>query len=389
MHDTMELQLRREDDRRHQDRRRGQERRSHPQDLNRAFPTWQEQKVQFFTRYLFWALGLTFFNFAEGIEPVWISLGQLNLAYGAYFLLHTSIVVHAARRHDCPPRYRLAMWVDIAIVSISVLNDPYALPPSMLVFIMVVLGNGMRYGMRMFGEALAGCFGALMLVFSLRYMGRIQELSAGLMFLNLFGAIILIYSYILMSRIERSRMQLEQRSRLDTLTGLMNRRALYESADYLFSFMERHGGGIALILADLDRFKAINDSYGHARGDEVLQRFADILQHSVRTTDIAARLGGDEFVLLLPEAGLDEAETVAKRIQDQVREYARGAGLDFGTTIAFGEAPAQGRTLDELLQRVDEALYLSKGRSDCTGIQRVQMPPHQEELSLTPELAKE
>lgn len=377
----MESRQGRPHDRRQTDRRRGQERRTLPHH-SRPTPSWQEQKVQFFTRYLFWFLGLVFFNFAEGIQPAWMTLGQLNAAYALYFLVHTAIVLHATRQHECQMRYRLAMWVDIAIVSISVLNDPYALPPSMLVYIMVVLGNGMRYGMRMFGEAMAGCFGALMLVFSLRYMGSIQQLSAGLMFLNLFGAIILIYSYILMSRIENSRVQLEQRSRLDTLTGLLNRRALHECADYLFSFLDRHGGTLVVLLADLDRFKAINDSFGHARGDEVLKHFADILRDSVRTTDITARLGGDEFVLLLPDTDLDHAEAVANRIQQQVEEYARREILDFGTTIALGEAPLQGRSLDELLQRVDDALYLSKGKPDRGGIRRVELPPRQGEFVL-------
>ena len=72
--------------------------------------------------------------------------------------------MHARRHQIYPLRYHLAMWVDIAITAISVLNDPYTIPPSLLVFIMVVLGNGMRYGMRLFAEALLGCFGAAMLV---------------------------------------------------------------------------------------------------------------------------------------------------------------------------------------------------------------------------------
>lgn len=369
-------------DRRVADRRRNAEARQHPLVRDEHAPTWQEQQVQFFTRYLFWCLGLAFFNLVEGIEPAWMSLAQLNIAYALYFVVHTAIVIHAWRHHDCPARYRFAMWVDILILSISVLNDPYALPPSMLVYIMVVLGNGMRYGMRMFGEALVVSFGALMVVFSLRYMGSVQELSAGLIFLNLFGASILIYSYVLMHRIEVSRRQLQEHSRLDALTGLINRRALQECADYLFGFMRRQGGSLVVMLADLDRFKAINDTHGHARGDEVLRDFGRLLRDSVRSSDIAARLGGDEFVLILPDTQLAEAERVARRIQARVNAYAVRTGLDFGTTIAMGEAPLQADSFVELLHRVDGVLYQCKGREDCPGIRKVEEPPAQAALQL-------
>jgi len=363
------------------DRRRG-DRRVQPITPPRGSPSWAEQKVQFITRYLFWFLGLAFFNLVEDIEPAWMSLAQLNAAFALYFILHAGVVIHAWRQHDCPARYRIAMWMDITIVSVAVLNDPYTLPPSMLVYIMVVLGNGMRYGMHMFAEALAVSFGALMLVFTLRYMGSVQEFTPGLLFLNLFGASILVYSYLLMNRIEQGRSQLEERSRLDTLTGLMNRRALHECSDYLFELIERQGGSVVVMLADLDRFKSINDSLGHARGDEVLQDFANILRESLRSTDVAARLGGDEFVMLLPDTTLDEAHAVAERIQVRVRAYASDNGLDFGTTLAMGEAPLHGHNLDEILPRVDAALYQSKGRDDCPGIRRVDLAPEQGMLPL-------
>jgi diguanylate cyclase (GGDEF)-like protein len=160
----------------------------------------------------------------------------------------------------------------------------------------------------------------------------------------------------------------------------MNRRALHECADYLFEFMKRQGGSMVVMLADLDRFKHINDNYGHAKGDQVLQDFAGILKGSLRSSDVAGRFGGDEFVVLLPDTTLDEAELVAQRIQRRVRDYAAEAGLEFGTTLAMGEAPLQGRTLDELLQRVDSALYQSKGREDCPGIRKVEDAPEQATL---------
>lgn len=362
-------------ERRHShDRRRGIDRRDHVLGRITRYPTWQEQKVQFFTRYLFWALGLAFFNFAD-IAPAWFAVEVINVVFAIYFVFNTAFFFHARRHLLCPARYRLAMWVDVAITSVSVVNDPYSLPPSVLVFIMIVLGNGMRYGMRIFGEALVACFAAVMLVFSLRYMESVQDLSPGLMFLNLFGAIILIYSYILMGRIESSRQQLEQSSRLDTLTGLLNRRALFEISELLFSQAQRHQYPVTVMFLDLDKFKTINDSYGHSVGDQVLGECSAILKHTVRSADVAARFGGDEFVLLLPDTTLDQAELAARRIQERVGTYAQASGYEFSITIGMGEAPRHGNRLERLLQRVDAAMYQGKTNHGSGGIERVADSP--------------
>ena len=318
--------------------------------------------MQFLTRYLFFALGILFFNFTDGIQPARMSLALVNTAYAVYFVLISLLFWHASRQHIAPARYRAAMWVDIFITSISVLNDPYPIPPSLLVYIMVVLGNGMRYGMRLFREALVGCFGAAMIVLSLRYADGITTVSPGLVFLNLFGAIILVYAYILMGRIEHSRAQLEHRSRIDTLTGLMNRRGLLDAADHLFERLQHGRERLVVMFADLDKFKQINDTHGHAAGDEVLKRFARILRDSLRDHDVAARLGGDEFVVILHDTDIDQAETIAQRIQEQVGHCARQHSLHYSVTIGLGEAPTHGSTLSDLLAQVDRALYHAKGR---------------------------
>ncbi|MDV3239868.1 MAG: GGDEF domain-containing protein [Gammaproteobacteria bacterium] len=344
------------------DRRARPDRRVDPGDSVRQlrFPGWPEQLVQFLTRYLFVALGVLFFNFTSGIAPTWMSAAQLNTAYALYFVSNTLLFWHASRNHVCPTRYRIAMWVDIVITAVSVLNDPYPIPPSLLVFIMVVLGNGMRYGMGLFREALIGCFAAAMLVLSLRYASGGNAISPGLVFLNLFGGIILVYAYILMGRIELSRAQLEYRSRIDTLTGLMNRRGLLETADQLFGELNRGHGRLVVMFADLDKFKRINDTHGHAAGDAVLQRFSAILRQSIRGSDIAARLGGDEFVLILTDTTLEQAERVAQRIQEQVAVCAQTNNLEYSVTIGLGEAPQHGTSLSDILERVDRALYQAK-----------------------------
>ena len=358
-------------DRRHQPDRRAA---AAPAAGRMRYPSWPEQQVQFVTRYVFWVLGILFFNFVEGIEPARWSLAQVNGAFAAYFLLNTAFFWHANHHPANVVRYRLAMWVDILITSIAVLNDPYAIPPSILVYIMVVLGNGMRYGMRLFAEALAGSFTAAMVVLSIRYMYEIQSLSPGLLFLNLFGAIILVYAYILMSRIERSRTELEQSSNLDTLTGLYNRRALLEIADGMFRQLGRGRRGLVMLFADLDKFKAINDEFGHAAGDLVLKQFADILRRTLRGGDVSARYGGDEFVIFLDDTDIAEAEQVAIRIQTQVTDWARANGMDFSVTFGLGEAPTHGNSFAVLLEQVDKALYHSKSTHTGGGLAHAEKP---------------
>ena len=337
------------------------------------FPGWQEQKVQFLTRYLFLVLGVVFFNFSGEFKSVWLSLPQLNIIFGLYFIVNSVGFAHASRYTDSTTRYRAAMWIDVALVAVCVLHDPYSIPPSLLVFIMVVLGNGMRYGMRLFGEALTGSFAGAMLALSLRNVGSADGLTPGVLFLNLFGGIILIYAYILMSRIEASRRELERQSSVDTLTGLINRRALFEIAPPLF---ERVGPGrnLVVMFADLDKFKAVNDTYGHAAGDEVLQEFALILRDCMRSTDIAARFGGDEFVLLLPSTLLTEATAVAERLREQTTAFAQRKKIDLSISIGLGEAPTHGRDLAELLAQVDQAMYRSKADGNNIGIHCLSVP---------------
>lgn len=331
-------------------------------------PSWPEQRTQFITRFVFLFLGVLFYNIVDEIQPARWSLEQMNIAFGVYFILASLFFVHASKNLICPSRYRAAMLVDIVVVSICLLNDPYPIPPSLLVYIMVVLGNGMRYGMRLFAEALLASFASIMLVFSLRYSANGVFVSPGLIFMNLFGGIILVYTYILMGRIEASRSQLERSSNLDILTGLMNRRALQIAAERMFQRLQRGQHGFVMMFADLDKFKEVNDVHGHAAGDLVLRHFASILRGAIRSTDVAARFGGDEFVLLLEDADIGAAERVARRIQEQVNTWAAENGIDFSVTFGLGEAPVHGSSYSELLDQVDKALYKSKSSDSRGGI---------------------
>lgn len=344
------------------DRRRSVDRRWHEPEYNNAVfvSDWPDQKMQFLLRYAFWVLGILYFNFIVGGVPIHWSVTQINIAYSIYIILHTLLFWHCHKYPYHPGRYRLAMWIDIVIVSITALNDPHEIPPTLLIYIMIVLGNGMRYGMKIFGEAMAGCVVAGAIVIASRYAMNSQVISVGLTFYIMFNITILLYAYVLMGKIDAGRLELEKNSKYDALTGLYNRRALLDAADIMFQRLKRHQEKFVMLFADLDGFKQVNDTHGHSEGDRALAAFAGIIRNSIRNIDIAARFGGDEFILLLDDTDMDEAERIATRIQKQLSLWAEEQQMSLSASFGIGEAPSHGRNFNTLLEQVDKALYCSK-----------------------------
>lgn len=147
----------------------------------------------------------------------------------------------------------------------------------------------------------------------------------------------------------------------DALTGVATRRSFYERGEAL---METLGEDprLAIILFDLDRFKSINDTFGHAQGDKVLQHFGAAALSTVRGTDIVGRLGGEEFCVLLPGASVGAAYIAAERIRAAFARDCEGCpdGKHRATVSAGVAAARPGTTLDSLLQTADLALYRAK-----------------------------
>ena len=162
---------------------------------------------------------------------------------------------------------------------------------------------------------------------------------------------------------ERLHRTVKRQAITDELTQLANRRRFTETLAVEVRRAERFGDPLALVLADLDDFKLINDQYGHQAGDEVLRRFSDVLRENVRDFDLPVRYGGEEFAVLLPESGLDGGEQLARRLQHALeRLRLPGIGGDRPpVTASFGVAafPAA-RSAEELLSAADGALYRAK-----------------------------
>jgi diguanylate cyclase (GGDEF)-like protein len=148
----------------------------------------------------------------------------------------------------------------------------------------------------------------------------------------------------------------------DELTGLANRRSFRESLDTELLRAERFGNGLALIVADLDDFKDVNDRFGHQAGDEVLRAFAEVLSGRIRGIDQAARLGGEEFAILLPETDAAGAEALAENLRVAVAELAVPVGEhEVHITSSFGVAAfPESHNADELMTAADLALYSAK-----------------------------
>jgi diguanylate cyclase len=188
----------------------------------------------------------------------------------------------------------------------------------------------------------------------------------------------LIYGYaaLLTSNWENERRRLMKMSRIDDLTGLHNLRALREQLPVWLGPAVRTRRPMAILMVDVDGFKAVNDRLGHGVGNELLKEIASLLRFSVRVGDEPFRFGGDEFVLLLADADGPGAIVVASRIQemyDSMGQTLRGTNVKI--TLSFGLAvfPDDGSTSEELLSHADEALYRAK-RSGGGAIARYERP---------------
>jgi two-component system, cell cycle response regulator len=165
----------------------------------------------------------------------------------------------------------------------------------------------------------------------------------------------------------------------DFLTGWHNRRYLQQRLKEELARAQRRGGSIACLMIDIDRFKGINDGYGHLAGDNALKEVAQRVDTQIRTMDTAARFGGDELAILLPEAGAAEAATLAERIREVIAAvpFALTAEVERTLTVSVGVAsvsPGRHETdlkavADRLLADADAALY----RAKAMGRNRVQM----------------
>ncbi|HVT88937.1 MAG TPA: GGDEF domain-containing protein [Tepidisphaeraceae bacterium] len=168
----------------------------------------------------------------------------------------------------------------------------------------------------------------------------------------------------------------EQRSMTDPLTQLYNRRSLDQLLQREVSLAERYGHPLSLVMIDMDKFKQVNDTHGHAAGDHMLRSFADCVRITLRRTDLAFRYGGDEFVIALPQTPLSQAQQVVQKLRQAFLavDFSHAiTHLEHQPTLSIGVAERSKNgnvlTLGALLAAADEALYEAKNTSrNCVRI---------------------
>ena len=178
---------------------------------------------------------------------------------------------------------------------------------------------------------------------------------------------------VVLSQLRRAHQAERELARTDALTGVANFRWFEEEAQRAMYSSRRYGGPLSLAYLDLDGFKDVNDSLGHAAGDEVLKTFASTLRETLRPTDLVARLGGDEFVVLMPHTDAGSAELALARVDLALADVPGAGGIRFSAGIIQLDRAVG--SIDDLLAKADEHMYEVKvGKRRATDASRATNP---------------
>lgn len=173
--------------------------------------------------------------------------------------------------------------------------------------------------------------------------------------------------------------ELEQLALTDGLTGLANNRAFWEALHRELARARRFNQPLSLLVLEIDKFKQVNDTYGHLKGDEALRGLARILGVTCRSMDIAARFGGDEFALILPQTTKRDAAKVAQRLRERVEKYRLDGHLQLTLSMGLAAFPEDGITPNALFSVADYAMYRIKeqgGDGLCYEVPVDALPAH-------------
>ncbi len=220
----------------------------------------------------------------------------------------------------------------------------------------------------------AACY--VVVIFGLTDPAHIGSVEFELIVVGAF-LIITAYAAVVFESLRRDRRAMKQLQRqlleisiTDPMTGLYNYREFYRRLREEIHRAERYGRSFTLLIVDIDRLKAVNDLYGHLKGDELIQQVARLIKENVRPSDVAYRYGGDEFFVLLPETLPEGARTVADRLSRVIAAAPFPVQSDqvIHPTVSIGLAayPEHGRTTEEIIAAADRALYAAKQARSST-----------------------
>ncbi len=224
----------------------------------------------------------------------------------------------------------------------------------------------------------AACTAAVTVVIAVS--GQAQAQLAGA--LAAAGVRVALYMVVLtlLGAIRQMQLAREKEARTDYLTGAANARAFEEAARAEIDRGRRYGGSLSLLCLDVDDFKGINDTFGHAAGDAVLVRLCHVMSSTLRASDLVARLGGDEFAVLMPEADHGAALVAAGRLRDELHRVTTPDGRPVRSSVGVASYPAPPLSVDALIHDADSLMYRAKEQGkDC--VEAAEFPGRQPALS--------
>jgi diguanylate cyclase len=276
----------------------------------------------------------------------------------------------AASRSAHPSAFeRISLFVDSALGGAWIALMHFNLLPSVLIATMLIVDKvglaGFRFALRTTAALVVACVvTSAALGFPVDLETPMSVVIACVPFLVAYPLAIAGVMHSLASRGARQNRWLAHVSATDEVTGLPNRRQGLLAAAQTLAYQRRHGGAAVLVVIDIDRFKQINDRYGHPAGDDVLRHVAKTLRECSRAIDTPARYAGDEFLLVLPATPLEGATEMMKRIRSEVAAASFDTAPGLRCTISLGAAEAHTDMADveDWIQQADAALYEAKAR---------------------------
>jgi len=341
-------------------------------------PSDREPRAAEATLRVVWWLTVTIVLVGVGLS------GSFDEQSAPIFVLGAAAVVATVIFHELAGGYRsgllrLAELISaVALIAGLLALTGFASSPFSMIFALVAVAAALAYGPR------AGLTAAILATISfaavlyadpqLMSYGAVDalRLSVGLVATWLLAFVAIAHA----SRQRRAIATVLALSRTDPLTGLFNRSQLFVTLEQEVSRTRRSDRGFCVLMIDLDGLKAVNDSMGHLRGDDVLRALGNVIRHSIRAVDSTYRYGGDEFVVVLPETDIIGAFVVAEKIRAGSEDLATSlatslAGPDAVTSVSIGlvSHPEDGLTAEELMTAADRAMYQAKtlGKNQISG----------------------